>query len=77
MNDKETRVRSIASTLLREFKDTAAIDTANYLECGFIIAAAELCVVDYAFARAVGKHMEQAGLLDPVTDDGKSPPAAP
>jgi hypothetical protein len=50
--------REAAAKLLNEFADAAAIDTANYQLCGFILAAAKAALEDAAVAHKVESLME-------------------
>jgi hypothetical protein len=47
-----------ARRILENQGDTAAIETANYQECSFIIRAAELVLRDRELAERIGRMME-------------------
>lgn len=47
-----------AREILNNHESAAAIDTANYRECGFIIEAAKLALADPVFAARIGAAME-------------------
>lgn len=50
--------RMAAAELVSTFSRSAAIDTADYKQVSFIIAAAKLAMHDDAFAEQVAKLME-------------------
>lgn len=52
-----------ARLILAEFEDAAAIDTADYQLCGFILAAAKVAGQDAALAARIG------GLMEPQRPD--------
>ena len=56
--NREKWAYDAATMVLENHENAAAISTANYIECGFIIAAARMCRIDPAFAEAVGRLME-------------------
>jgi hypothetical protein len=47
-----------ARIILDKFEDAAAIDTANYRLCGFIIAAAKIALEDEDIAVRIAESME-------------------
>jgi hypothetical protein len=47
-----------ARQIEQEYRDTAAIETANYMECGFILAAAQVAQQKPDVARQIGALME-------------------
>lgn len=55
---KRKWARQAAERLLIEFENAAAIDTANYQLCGFILAAATVAIEDDAVAQKIGDLME-------------------
>lgn len=48
-----------AQDILDHFEDAAAVDTANYRECSFIIEAARLVLADQSAAKRIGEAMER------------------
>lgn len=50
--------RTGADRIIKNHGDEGAIDTANYIECGFIIAAAQLALENAEFAALIGTKME-------------------
>lgn len=55
-DDAASLAREAAASLAGQ-RHYAAIETANYLDCGFIIAAADLALGNEAFAAMVGGRM--------------------
>jgi hypothetical protein len=49
--------REAAKKIVENYADSAAIDTANYQECGFIMAAAELALSNESFATQIAQRM--------------------
>ncbi|MGZ8395514.1 MAG: hypothetical protein ACXW3X_02460 [Rhodoplanes sp.] len=47
-----------ARRLIERFSDSAAIDTADYQLCGFILAAATVALEDQGVAARIGALME-------------------
>lgn len=56
--------RLAAKRLLKEHSHEAAIETADYRECSFIIEAARLALADDAVAAKIGAAMEAKRNLD-------------
>jgi chemotaxis signal transduction protein len=56
--DPAAWARHAARQIIENHGDAAAIDTANYRECGFIIEAAKLALRDASIANQIGKGME-------------------
>lgn len=50
--------RRAAQEIVEEYGDAAAIDTACYRACGFVLAAAKLALLDDNFAKLIGMNME-------------------
>lgn len=58
MSEQAQWAQMAASRLISEFSDVAAIETANYHLCSFILAAAKIVYDDADFALTVGSLME-------------------
>lgn len=58
MDDVATLAIEAAERLRVEFADSAAIETANYQICGFIMAAARVAIEDREVAARIGALME-------------------
>jgi hypothetical protein len=58
MIDRANWAQSASKRLIDEFSNTAAIDTADYQLCSFILAAARLVSERPDFAQLVGERME-------------------
>jgi hypothetical protein len=50
--------RHAARMIIERHGDASAVDTADYRECGFIIAAATVALANESFAAAIGDRME-------------------
>jgi hypothetical protein len=50
--------QTAARKIIEKYADVAAIETANYQECGFIMAAAKLALSDDAIASRIARLME-------------------
>lgn len=58
MGDQAQWAQIAASRLISEFSDVAAIETANYHLCSFILAAAKVVSNDPNLALRIGSLME-------------------
>lgn len=69
MSDQIRWAQSAANCLLSEFSDSAAIDTANYHLCAFILSAAKAVLSDKSVAQRVGDLMKPERDDKPASDD--------
>lgn len=65
-----------ANEILKNHGTAGAVDTANYMECSFIIAAAIVCQENPAFAQLVGELMEPPRVLPNQPQPLESPDAS-
>lgn len=61
-----------AREIVANFSDEAAVETANYRECGFIMQAALLALSDEKVAARIGQMMEPPREIDRVNPVGES-----
>lgn len=54
----------VAREIVADYGDAAAIDTACYRVCGFVIAAAHLALVNPSIARLIAESMEPPREMD-------------
>lgn len=59
MNRCINRAQQAANQLIGEFESAAAINTANYQLCEFILAAANLAKEDLDLAQKIGARMRE------------------
>jgi hypothetical protein len=65
----KTKWAQAAASRVMKYADEAAIDTANYMEMSFAIAAAELAISNPEFAKAIGEKMESPRHFHDLPED--------
>lgn len=60
--------RRAAREIIENHGNQAAIDTANYRECGFIMAATKLALEDAGVAARIGQMIESPRIIDEEED---------